>query len=526
MLDKELPSRYIYPLLIVISYLLLSSNIGGSSIYILDEAKNSECAREMLERGDYVVPTFNYELRTDKPPLHYYFMMMGYSIFGSNEFGARFFSSIFGVLTILITFFYTRKFLGYRQGLLTVIILLSSLHFLMEFHLAVPDPYLIFFLTLAYFSFFDYYRYRKKISLLILYLAVGLGTLAKGPVAIALPGMVFFVFLILRKGKQWTLIKSYKPLWGALLVLAINLPWYYMVGVETDWEWIRGFFLEHNINRFVDTKHGHGGLFIITPVYVFVGMLPFAVFMIQAMIRNSKIFRNDDFTTYSFLTAILIILFFTISGTKLPNYTIPAYPFLAALTAYFLTLQANLAKKWPFYLHLLFALLVPALLLGAFHFEESLSHLTPLAFWLTVLPLAGILALIFQYRKQFKSALNALIFGWIAASMLFFFVIYPEMNKENPVYKTYQKIDLNEKDVAYYGKYNPAYVFYLERKIPELKHAGEVEVFLKKKGAVVITAEKHMKELKQVSNKKTLLKQKDLFEVPTTVVLVPADKNN
>ncbi|MCF8308686.1 MAG: glycosyltransferase family 39 protein, partial [Bacteroidales bacterium] len=128
MFDKKIQYKYLYPLLIIIAYFLLSANDGGSNIYILDEAKNSECAREMMERGDWVVPTFNYELRTDKPPLHYYFMMMGYSIFGSNEFGARFFSSVFGVLTILITFFYIRKFVGYRQALLSSVILLSSLH--------------------------------------------------------------------------------------------------------------------------------------------------------------------------------------------------------------------------------------------------------------------------------------------------------------------------------------------------------------------------------------------------------------
>ncbi|MCF8232082.1 MAG: glycosyltransferase family 39 protein [Bacteroidales bacterium] len=524
MFDKKIQAKYFYPLLIIIAYFLLSSNIGGSNIYILDEAKNSECAREMMERSDWVVPTFNYELRTDKPPLHYYFMMMGYSIFGANEFGARFFSSVFGVLTILITFFYVRKFVGYRQALLTLIILLSSLHFLLEFHLAVPDPYLIFFLTLAYFSFYDFFKYEKKSSLFIMYLAIALGTLTKGPVAIALPGLVFLIFLLLRRGKQWKLIKSYRPLLGALLVLAINVPWYYMVGLETDWEWVRGFFLEHNIDRFVDTKHGHGGFFLITPLYVFMGMLPFAVFMIQALVRNSKVLTHDDFITYSFLTAMIIIIFFTISGTKLPNYTIPAYPFIAVVTAYFLTMQANINKKWPYYLHLFLALLLPAILYAVFTFENSLSHLKPHAFWLLVLPLAGIAALVFQYKKSHQTALNSLIAGWVAASLLFFFIIYPEMDQENPVYKTYEKINLNEKKVAYYGKYNPAYIFYLKQKLPELTSPEEVEKFLDQEEAVVITAEKYMAKLKQVPHAQTLVKQKDLFEVRTTVVLVPKEK--
>ena len=87
-----------------ISFFIFSANIWGLSIYSLDEAKNSECAREMLERGDLIVPTFNYQLRTDKPPLHYYFMIVAYKLFGVNEFSARFFSSVFGALTVLITF--------------------------------------------------------------------------------------------------------------------------------------------------------------------------------------------------------------------------------------------------------------------------------------------------------------------------------------------------------------------------------------------------------------------------------------
>lgn len=83
-----------------IAFVLMVSNIWGISIFSLDEAKNASCAREMLERGDLIVPTFNYELRTDKPPLHYYFMMIAYKLFGVNEFSARFFSSLFGSFTV------------------------------------------------------------------------------------------------------------------------------------------------------------------------------------------------------------------------------------------------------------------------------------------------------------------------------------------------------------------------------------------------------------------------------------------
>ena len=84
-------------LLILLALFLYGANFWGISVYVLDEAKNSACAMEMYDRNDWIVPTFNDELRTDKPPLHYYFMRTGYALFGVSPFSARFFSVLAGV---------------------------------------------------------------------------------------------------------------------------------------------------------------------------------------------------------------------------------------------------------------------------------------------------------------------------------------------------------------------------------------------------------------------------------------------
>lgn len=520
MFDREIQPKHIYPAIILFALLIFGANIWGSSIYILDEAKNSGCAREMFETGEWVVPTFNYELRTDKPPLHYFFMKAGYSAFGVNPFGARFFSVIFGMLTVLITFFYTRKFLGYNTAVWSVIALLASLHFALEFHLAVPDPYLIFFMTLSFMAFYDFYKTRSRISWWLLYFAVGFGTLAKGPIAIALPGLVFLIFLLLRGGQQWALIKSYKPIIGALLVLLIAAPWYYFVGEATDGEWLRGFFLEHNINRFADAKEGHGGMFLIIPAFILLGMLPFSVFMVQALFRNSKVFRNDDFATYSFIIAVIIIGFFMVSGTKLPNYAMPAYPFLAVVTIYYILKQANHSAKYPFVIHLVVAILIPVLAYVALMIEPSLEHITHLAWGFVTLPVGGAIALILQYKKRFLPAIRVLTGAWIVTGFIFFFALFPVIDKQNPVSMAFKETDLKEKNVAYYGKFNPAFSFYLQRRVPELKSAKEVREFLHDEDAVVITVKRKLGELENVENKQEVLRQKDLFERPTTILLV------
>src|SRR5919202_3358603 len=116
-------------------------------LWIYDEARNAECAREMWERNDWIVPTFNGTLRTLKPPLHYYFMFAGFDLFGVTEWGARFFSAVFGVATILTVYYFVKKYSSNLHALITSCVLLVSTHFLFQFRMSVPDPYLIFFNT-------------------------------------------------------------------------------------------------------------------------------------------------------------------------------------------------------------------------------------------------------------------------------------------------------------------------------------------------------------------------------------------
>ena len=174
-------------MIFISAFALYASNIGGVSIYIVDEAKNAGCAGEMFIKKEFVVPTFNGKLRTDKPPLHYYFMMTSYRIFGINAFAARFFSALFGALTILITYLYVKKYSDKITAFLTTLILLASVHLSIQFHLAVPDPYLIFFLSVAFMSFYSAITEHKKVYLYSMYISMGLGMLTKGPVAVVLP---------------------------------------------------------------------------------------------------------------------------------------------------------------------------------------------------------------------------------------------------------------------------------------------------------------------------------------------------
>ena len=92
--------------IIVAAIILLFIRLGGTSVFQVAEARNSQCAYEMMTSGDMITPTFNAELRTDKPALEYYAMIAAYKLFGKDEGSARFFSAVCGLIVIVATFFF------------------------------------------------------------------------------------------------------------------------------------------------------------------------------------------------------------------------------------------------------------------------------------------------------------------------------------------------------------------------------------------------------------------------------------
>jgi len=510
-------------LITIFSFVLISSNIGGLYIYALDEAKNSVCAREMLERGDLIVPTFNQELRTDKPPLHYYFMQMAYLIFGVNEFSARFFSVIMGVLTILTTWWLATRYLGPRTGFYSALVLLSSLHFILQFHMAVPDPYLIFFITIGLALFYVYYIEESPLCLLLAYLFFGLGTLTKGPVAIVIPGSSILIFLLINKKLSWKYFMSLKPHWILGVFLLVILPWYLLVSLKTNGEWIREFFLYHNVNRYTDSMEGHGAIFLVTPLMVIFGVLPFSIFVVQSFRLGWRKRKEKKLLLFSIVIILTIVVFFSISSTKLPNYTVPAYPFLAVLIGNYLA-QLHDSFKDHFrttlitiiiYLFIVFA--IPLILYYGLQMDPVLIYLRHLAVYFIILPLGGLWALYFSLKSNFKGILISLSLSWILIILLFFYIIYPQIDQNNPVAKTIHLID-SELPVASYKIYNPAFSFYIRKPFPEFDNKADLEDYIKINRGYIITRKSYADEINDLPQLKRIAEAKDIFEIPTTVV--------
>ena len=520
-MNKHLSIAIIVALAIAVSY----ANIGGLDVYALDEAKNAEAARAMYASGDYVVPYYNGELRTDKPSLHYYFMATGYSLFGVNAFGARFFSSLMGVLTILITFLFVRRNFNEKAAINAALVLIASLHFNLQFHMSVPDPYLVFFTTWAFFSFYASYKTGNRWQLLSYYFAIGCGLLTKGPIAVALPGATAFLFLLLNKDFKWKTIWRLQPFGGILLSLLVAFPWYYQVHKATNGLWTEDFFFKHNFSRYSDAMEGHEGLFLLTFAFVFVlGMLTYLPFVFQSL-KHTWQNRQNEALLYCGIAVAFILIFFASSSTKLPNYTVPAYPVLAVLVGVYVS---QLRSTWFKSLGNRIGLISYCVLLIGFpvgiYFgiaqDKTISALTDLSYYFTLLTVAGIFILYFAFvKKDIQSVVRVNLTAWVVMIILFFYVIFPQVDAQNPVRRMTPELDRQAHFISY-QRVNAAFIFELEREVTRYIDLADIEkAMLAHEKGYVISRTDYRQELEQIPGLTFQAESRDMFENPTSLIM-------
>ncbi|GGF28910.1 ArnT family glycosyltransferase [Echinicola rosea] len=506
--------------LLLIAFFLHFSNINGLSVYALDEAKNATAAIEMLQRGEWIVPTFNGEYRFDKPPLHYYFFMLSYQLFGINEFAARFFPALFGFLTVYFTYRFARKNLGYRAGILTLLVLASSLHWYIQFHMAVPDPFLIFFMSMGLMAFYEWSLsgFRSTMLMLVTYGSLGLAVLSKGPVGVVLPVIALLVYglaMQLLNGKR--LRRIFHPM-GLAVFFLIALPWYVLVATKTDGVWIEEFIFKHNLNRFSAPMEGHGGGFWMTWIFILAGMLPFTFFLFQGVFHTLK-YRTNRVTTFALICAAVIIFFFMLSGTKLPNYTVPAYPFLAIIIGNYLAALTKGRKRKSLLLPGIgYGVVLVLLPFGVYYglsADPTLQVPKSLLWWFMV----PVLALFPMVRTFFKRQTEQFLVwfggGFMLVALVFFWFAFPLIDQQNPVLQA-KTSQLASADLYYFKIYNPAFSFYLQQ---PLKDIQKVAVPHQVRG-YLITRKQHLEELDEMGlHYQKVYEGKDLFESPFTVVL-------
>jgi 4-amino-4-deoxy-L-arabinose transferase-like glycosyltransferase len=325
-----------------------------------DEPRFAEASREMIQRADFVVPYFNNQLRLDKPPLTYWAQIASYRIFGESDFSARFPSAIAAALTALVIFAWGRRNDSAQVAWWAAIIFTLSLQTFLHAKAAVADMWLVLFMTLAYWAGYQLMAdstqraarpavapYHQPGWWLTFYLSLALGFLAKGPIA-WIP--LFTVGVTILLARDWQLARHFKFLHGILLMLAIVGLWGVPALIRTQGEFFAIGIGRHVVGRSLATMEGHGassfGMYLLLlPFYfvtIFVSFFPWSVklpWLIRKLWRRTNTGigdpeHNGNRIDNYLLTGIAIIFaIFTLVATKLPHYTLPAFPLLALLLA-------------------------------------------------------------------------------------------------------------------------------------------------------------------------------------------------
>src|SRR6202142_2467945 len=197
--------------------------LGQFGLIGADEPRYAQVAREMLQRHDWVTPTLGGRPWLEKPPLYYWQAMVAYAIFGVSDWAARLPAAVDATLLVLAVYFFLRRF---RTGveLDGALMVASSAGIVGYGRAASMDMALAAAFTIGMLGWWAWRESGKRIYLAVFYGSIALGTLAKGPVALFLTGVV--IVLYAAAAREWQLV--IKTLWlpGILLFCAIAMPWY------------------------------------------------------------------------------------------------------------------------------------------------------------------------------------------------------------------------------------------------------------------------------------------------------------
>lgn len=294
-----------------------------------DEARYSLIAQAMNESGNYVTPHIKNTVYLEKPPLVSWATAVSFKIFGENDFSARLFSGLCAWGCILLVYFIGRHFRDEKTGLYAAAILtVSCFHFFLG-RINILDMPLNFFICLSiWLGYLALKRQNQKYLFYLFYFVCALTFLTKGLVGVVFPFAILIIWLIWTS--QWRkILLLFSPV-GILIFLIVVCPWLIMAQKENpDFLWF--FFVREHFLRFTTKMHGK-----TEPIYFYLpvligGTIPWSVYLIKAW--KNRIFKDSFFAKEAdkllVVWFLFILLFYTISSSKLATYIAPVFMPLA-----------------------------------------------------------------------------------------------------------------------------------------------------------------------------------------------------
>lgn len=459
-------------------------NIGANSLWDGNEGFYAEPPREMIESGDWLVPTYNYAPRFKKPPFTSWIIGTSYKLLGVSEFSERLPIAFAAVFTILITYWFGRTLNGSGTGLAAAVILATSLKFMVYSRQFAGDIFLTFFITTALACFarsmLEADSKTRKLYTLLAYGAIGLGILDKGVVAVVVPFAAVGIFIVLVR--HWPDLKLLVNPLGYLIVLLIGAPWYLLMIHKYGWEFFQVNILQETVMRYVSNQLGGRAVDFYFGIY-FAEAFPWSFFIIPVFgywirwlrkewKRISLVEIRASLHLLPLVWFIFVFVFFSLSVGKRAVYIVPLYPAAAILIGYYFTTNLYDTGRKVRLVHQAATLLLAAIcLIGSvvlFLAHRKLEYQTSLIYIpMTSLIFMGIGQLWVFFRRKFQRQLEILaLTGFLLIFSLT--LLLPSLEYYRPIPRFAQIIQQNAQPSDEVGTFlvdTPSLMFYTRRKI-------------------------------------------------------------
>jgi len=323
-------------LLIGISLGTLFFRIGALPFIGADECRYARIAQEMNQSKQWVTPLLQGYPWLEKPPLYYWITMPIFRWLGVSEMSARLGPALCALLAAASVLWLGWKLWSRLAGLLGGTILLTATGFCAYGRAASTDMPITACFTVA-FAVLSAALLKEKTAFWkvgLAYVSLGLAVLAKGPVAVILAAGIVVLFWAL--DEQGDSLKKLHVVWGTVIAIAVAFPWFWLAFKENGFSFLSIFFINQNLARYLSDVHHHEA-----PIYYFLAILPGLLFpwsgWLPALLPSFPLRRSLDWRSWDrgalFLTcwAVFPVLFFSLSGSKLPGYILPSLPPVALL---------------------------------------------------------------------------------------------------------------------------------------------------------------------------------------------------
>jgi 4-amino-4-deoxy-L-arabinose transferase-like glycosyltransferase len=305
--------------------------LGLRPLYKADETRYAEIPREMVESGNWLTPRLNGFKYFEKPPLQYWGTAAFFEVFGIHDWVARLWTAAAGFAGILLVLAAGNRLFGPPAGTLAAAVLAGSPYYVALAQLNTLDMGVTFFLTASLLAL-------ATGRFLLFWAACALAVLSKGLIGIVLPLGTVALYILVKR--DWNLIGKLQMVKGSLLFLLISAPWFVAVSLANP-EFARFFFIHEHFERFTSEVHQRQGPPWYFLPFLAAGMLPWllpaAIGWWQGLRRKeSGGAPSFDAALLLALWALVVLAFFSASGSKLPAYILPIVPALALLCGRYL----------------------------------------------------------------------------------------------------------------------------------------------------------------------------------------------